>query len=247
MIQIQIDVQTVSSAQLECLTRLSVEYGDGVVRGTTGRALKLDGVRIESVPDVFQRLMDVGLISADGRKGTVGHAVSCPRAGSCPRERFNVVPYALAVSAYLRSFDDDHGLSQEHKIAFSGCPSDCALAAVSDVGFFAQLHEDTRGFSIHVGGGLGPPPVVGVQVEPFARDEDILAVAEAVRRSFLDSSDRTDGRAVPLRHIVERLGADEFIRRYQEHRARIAAEGLPGAVLKVVGPAPCGSHDQETC
>jgi len=246
MMQIQIDVQTLSSAQLECVTRLSCEYGDGVVRGTTGRALKLDGVRIESVPDVFQRLMDGGLISADGRKGTVGHAVSCPRAGSCPRERFNVVPYALAVSAYLRSFDHCDGLSPEHTIAFSGCPSDCALAAVADLGFFAQCRDDTRGFSVRVGGGLGPPPIVGVEVESFAHAANALAVAEAARCLFCHACDQTGGRDVPLRAIVEHLGADEFIGRYQEERARIDAEGVPVAVLKVVGPAPCGSDDQET-
>ncbi|UCD50634.1 MAG: hypothetical protein JSW27_24305 [Phycisphaerales bacterium] len=238
MMQIQIDALTLSSPQLECVARLSGECGSGVVRVTTSQALKIDGVRIESVPYIFERLVEVGLSSRDGQRGADGDITSCPRAGACPRERFDVVPYALAVTPYLRSFDDCHGLSRGHKIAFSGCPSDCALAAVADLGYFAQLHEDARGFSIHVGGGLGPPPVVGVQVEPFVRDEEVLMVAEAVRRLFHGYSDRCDRPEVPLRCVVEHLGADEFIRCYREERAQVDAEGLPCGVLEVTGQSP---------
>lgn len=243
MMHIRIGVQTVSSSQLECVARLSREYSNGIVHVATSQGLQIDDVKIESVPYVFEQFVEAGLSSHDGAGDAVRNVTACARAGLCPREQFNVAPYALAVAAYVRPFDSSYGLSGKHKIAFSGCPSDCALAAVADLGFFAQLREGARGFSVQVGGGLGPPPVAGVQVEAFVRDDDVLAVAEAIKRLFDKYTDRDNEQKATLRGVVERLGADEFIRCYQEQRAKIRAEGLACDVLQVAGPMQCAEDE----
>jgi sulfite reductase beta subunit-like hemoprotein len=237
MVRIRIDAPTVLSPQLEVLARLSCQHGNGFVHVTTGRHLQLDEVRIESVPDVLKGLREAGLFARGGGKDTVCDVTVCPRGGFCPRERFNVAPYALAVETYLWACDSSCNLPRACQIAFSGCPSDCALAGVADLGFFAQRREDVSGFSVHVGGGLDPHPVVGVPVEAFVGDDEVFAVAEAVRRLFDKYGDRADQLKAPLRRVVERLGSDEFVRRYQEERARIVAEGVDCNVLKVTGPA----------
>lgn len=235
--QIRIGVTAASSSQLECIARLSRDYGDATVRVASDPSLQFQAAKAESIPCILEALQAVGLCGPDGDV-TAENIVACPRAGSCPRERFNVAPYALAVAVYLRSFDGPPDLLREHKIAFSGCPSDCALAAVADLGFFAQLRDGVKGFAVRVGGGLGPPPAVGVQVEEFVRDDEVFVDVEVVRR-LVDKYDDRSGRGdTSMRSLVEHLGADEFVQCYREERARVAAEGLARGVLEVTGNVP---------
>lgn len=233
MVRIRIGAGTVSSLQLDTVARLSRQYGNGLVHVTTRQDLQVHEVPIESTPDVLEGLLEAGLSSRGGGGNTVRNVTACSRAGVCPRERFDVAPYTLAVAEYLLQFDSSYNLPRKYKIAFSGCPSDCALASVADLGFFAHLKEGVRGFSAYAGGGLGPNPAIGVKIEDFVRDDEVFEVAEAVKRLFDKYGDRANKHRARLRYVVERLGAAEFVRCYQEERARIRQDGLGCDVPKV--------------
>jgi len=199
MVCIQIDAPVISSRQLETVARLSREYGNGLVHVTAGQNLQLPEIPLESVPDVLEGLREAEFSSEEG---TVCNVATCSRAGSCLRERFNVAPYAGALTAYLRQFDRTCHLLGGHKIAFSGCPSDCALASVADLGFFAHLKGGVRGFSVRAGGGLGPPPAVGIQIEDFViADEvfgcNVLEVAGKTQREEDESLECTQSVRLP--------------------------------------------------
>jgi len=234
MLRIRIGAKVFSSSQLDCIARLSNECGSTMLRVTPDSYLQIHEVKAEALPGVLEALRVVGFSCLDGQVA-LGNVLACSRAGLCPRERFNVAPYVLAVATYLRSSDSVRSLFQTAKVAFSGCPSDCALAAVADLGFSAQVQEDVRGFSVRVGGGLGPPPAVGVQVDEFVRDSEILPVVESVRRLFERYNNQADPCSVSLRGLLEGMGTDEFIRCYREERARIAAQGLACDILEVAG------------
>jgi ferredoxin-nitrite reductase/sulfite reductase (ferredoxin) len=169
---------------------------------------------------------------------------ACPYAGICPCERFDVTPYALAVTEYLIAQPGSYRLPRKYKIAFSGCAADCALAGVADLGFFAQVRGGRPGFAVYAGGGLGAESRVADCLEAWLPAGDCLRVAETVRRLFDREGDRTNRRRARLRFAVARLGADVFAECYRREYAAVVADGVPVcAVAERVAGAPVDRPD----
>ncbi|MHC4463213.1 MAG: sulfurtransferase TusA family protein [Planctomycetota bacterium] len=237
MVRIRIGAGLVLPHQLERIAQLSKKYGNGIVHITTRQDIQIHEVNIEDTPDVLEGLNEVGLSSRGGGGNTVRNVTACPRAGVCPKEEFDVSPYAIATAEYLLQFKSSYNLPRKYKIVFSGCPADCAFASVADLGFFAHLKDGIKGFAVYAGGGLGPNPAVAVKIEDFITDNKILEVAEAIKRLFDKHGDRSNKHKARLRYVVARLGAEEFARLYRKEQEEVHHQGLQGDIPQVRGIA----------
>lgn len=230
MVRIRIGAGLVLPAQLTKIADLSKRYGNGIVHVTTRQDIQIHEVDIEHTPDVLEGLLEVGLAARGGGGNTVRNVTACPRAGVCQNEQFDVAPYAIAAAEYLLQFESSYNLPRKYKIVFSGCSNDCAFASVADVGFFAHVKNNQRGFAVYAGGGLGPNPAVAVKIEEFVPESKVLEVAEAVRRVFDKNGDRSNKHKARLRYVLGRVGEDEFVRLYKVKREQIAEQGLEGDI-----------------
>jgi len=228
MVRIRIGAGLVLPYQLERIAQLSKTYGNGVVHVTTRQDIQIHEVKIEDTPAVLESLLEAGLSSRGGGGNTVRNVTACPRAGVCPKEEFDIAPYAIATAEYLLPFKSSYNLPRKYKIVFSGCSADCAFASVADLGFFAHLKEGIKGFSVYAGGGLGPNPAVAVKIEEFVTDNEFLEVAETIKRVFDKYGDRSNKHKARLRYVLRRFGAKEFIKLYNDERAELRKQGLQG-------------------
>ena len=226
MVRVRIPAGMVFPEQMKRLAQLSREYGDGVLHVTTRQDIQIHKVKIEATPDVVEGLLEVGLSSRGGGGNTVRNITSCPRAGLCPNEAFDVRPYAIAVTEYLLDFASSFNLPRKFKLAFSGCSQDCALASVADLGFFAHAKNATSGFSVYAGGGLGPNPRVGVKIEDFVQAAKVFQVTETMKRVFDAHGDRTNKHRARLRYVLDRVGENEFVKLYKTQLDKIRQEDL---------------------
>ncbi len=233
MVRIRIGAGLVLPYQLERIAQLSKTYGSGVVHVTTRQDIQIHEVNIEDTPDVLEGLLEVGLSPRGGGGNTVRNVTACPRAGVCPKEEFDVSPYAIATAEYLLQFKSSYNLPRKYKIVFSGCSADCAFASVADLGFFAHQKDGVKGFAVYAGGGLGSNPAVGLKIEDFITDNEILEVAEAIKRLFDKHGDRSNKHKARLRYVVARVGTQEFIRLYKLERQEVRKQGLEGDIPKV--------------
>ena len=233
MVRIRVGAGLVRPYQLERIAELSERYGSGVVHITTRQDIQIHNLAIEDTPDVLEGLLEVGLSARGGGGNTVRNVTVCPRAGVCPKEEFDVAPYAIAVAEYLLQFNSSYNLPRKYKIVFSGCSEDCAFASVADLGFFAHLRAGARGFAVYAGGGLGSNPAVAVKIEDFVAEAEVLEVAEAVRRVFDGHGDRSNKHKARLRYVLRRVGQEEFVKLYQAERRQLYKEGLAGDVPAV--------------
>jgi len=80
MMRIKLPGGVLTSPQLRVLTGISKDYGRGIVDITTRQALQFHWLRTQNLPDIFARLVAVGLSSAGA-------------AGDCPR---NILGHPLA-------------------------------------------------------------------------------------------------------------------------------------------------------
>jgi sulfite reductase (ferredoxin) len=233
MVRIRIGAGLVLPYQLERIVQLSEIYGNGIVHVTTRQDIQIHEVRIENTPDVLECLLEVGLSTRGGGGNTVRNVTSCPLAGVCPKEEFDVAPYAVATAEYLLQDRSSFNLPRKYKIVFSGCSEDCAFASVADLGFFAHLKDGIAGFAVYAAGGLGSNPAVAVKIENFIEADKIFEVAEAIKRLFDKHGDRTNKHKARLRYVLAKVGADKFKELYQRERKLLTANGLPYPSPKV--------------
>ncbi|MHC4188029.1 MAG: nitrite/sulfite reductase [Planctomycetota bacterium] len=233
MIRIRIGAGLVLPFQLQRIAELSQKYGNGTLHVTTRQDIQIHEVNIEHTPDVLEGLLEVGLSARGGGGNTVRNVTACPRSGVCPKEEFNVAPYAIATAEYLLQFKSSYNLPRKYKIVFSGCSEDCAYASVADLGFFAHKRDGKKGFAVYSGGGLGPNPAAAVKIEDFVGGNEFLEVAEAIKRLFDEYGDRANKHKARLRYVLKRLGQEEFIKLYINNRKEVQHQSLQGNIPAV--------------
>jgi sulfite reductase (ferredoxin) len=246
MVRIRIGAGLVLPFQLHRIAELSKKYGNGILHITTRQDIQIHEVNIEDTPDIIEGLLEVGLSSRGGGGNTVRNVTACPEAGVCPKEEFDVAPFAIATAEYLLQDRSSFNLPRKYKIAFSGCSSDCAFASVADLGFFAHKKDGLKGFSVYAAGGLGSNPAVAVKIEDFLKADEVFEVAEAIKRLFDKYGDRSNKHKARLRYVLARLGTEEFVKLYKQERETLKFEGLPDEAPQIrdiasVYPAPEGS------
>lgn len=233
MVRIRVGAGMVLPYQLDRVAELSKTYGDGIIHITTRQDLQIHRVNIEDTPAVLEGLLEAGLSPRGGGGNTVRNVTACARAGVCPKEEFDVAPYAVAAAEYLLQDKSSFNLPRKYKIVFSGCSEDCAYASVADLGFFAHVRNGVKGFSVYAGGGLGPNASVGVKIEEFIEGAEIFEVAEAVKRLFDKHGDRANKHKARLRYVLARVGAEEFAELYKKERELLKTDGLPGKLPEI--------------
>ena len=228
MVRVRVPCGSLTSEQLRCLALVAREYGNNAAHVTTRQNVQLHWLKLDKVPEVLWRLARAGLTTLQSGGNSVRTVAACPMAGACPREPFDVTPYAQAVDGHYLGDDAVMHLPRKFKASFSGCPADCAYTSIQDFGAVAVARQENgterRGFRVLLGGGLGVYPRLAEPLEDFVPEEDLLPTCEAVLRLFNRLGDRKNKQKARLKFVLQRLGLEEFRRLVQEEREALRAE-----------------------
>jgi sulfite reductase beta subunit-like hemoprotein len=259
MLRVKVAAGVLTGKQLRMLAEIADKYSTGRGHLTTRENVQFHFVKLENVGAAMRLLADAGLTTREACGNTVRNVTSCPVAGICPGEAFDVTPYALGVSRYLLRHPDFHDLPRKFKIAFSGCEDDgaCAVAGIHDVGLIAQVRGSNgtahRGFKVLVGGGLGSLPTEAAVLSDFLPEEELLPTIEAVLRVFTETGNRKNKLLARLKYVLRAKGIEEFRRLVAEKRkvSQAPAEKfvVPSPIqpsLVTIAPLPLSSAAEET-
>lgn len=240
MQRIKIPMGRVSAAQLDLMAELAEEYSDEILHVTTRQDIQLHFVHIEDTPALMRRLAAVGITTREACGNSVRNVTACQLAGVCNDQSFDVTPYAHAVTYHLLGHKDTQDMGRKFKIAFSGCHEHaCGLAYIHDIGAVAVKRVvdgvERRGFTLYVGGGLGPVPHQAKVLEEFVSEEELLPLCQAVCRVFARLGERKNRARARLKFVVAKLGIEEFRRVVHEERAIIPPEERWTAYLGDLG------------
>jgi sulfite reductase (ferredoxin) len=226
MQRIKIPYGRLTADQLDVLSDVAEEYSDGILHVTTRQDFQLHFVHIDDTPDMHRRLAAVGITTREACGNTVRNVTSCPYAGVCQSERFDVTPYAHALAFFLLGHDDTQDFGRKFKVAFSGCKDNaCGLTNFHDIGAIARTREVggeiRRGFEVVVGGGLGAVPQAAQVFDEFLPEEELLPIAQAISRVFARLGERQNRARARFKFVVKKLGIEETKRQVLEERAKL--------------------------
>ena len=245
MVRVKIPSGLLNAEKLRCLADIAEHYSTGKGHVTTRQDMQFHFVRLEDGAAVMRRLAESGLTTREACGNTVRNVTACHLAGVCPTELFDVTEISEKVAFHLLRNPINQDLPRKFKISFSGCQTECGLAAIHDIGFIAAIREregaTEYGFKVLVGGGLGSSPKLAKLYSEFLPLDEILPLCEAILKIFDAHGDRKTRSKARMKFVVEKWGIVTFKSRVAEEIAILKASGahypaLQGCVKRKESP-----------
>lgn len=212
MVRVKIPWGGLTSAQLERLADTAERTPRRIGHVTTRQNMQFHFVPLADATAVMRALAEVGLTTREACGNTVRNVTVGQCAGICAKEPFDPTPYADAVARFLLRNPMNQNLPRKFKIAFSGCSDDLGLTPIHDIGARAAVRtvdgRTVRGFSIVLGGGLGPAPRLAQPLEEFTPADDLLPTVAAIVRVFDRHGNRENRNMARLKFVVQKLGIE---------------------------------------
>ena len=124
MMRIKIPQGLLTADHLDVLADIGERYSRGFGHITTRQNIQFHFVKLHDVEPAMRMLADAGVTTREACGNSVRNITACPYAGVAADERFDVTPYAEAMTRYLLRQPISSTLPRKFKIAFEGCRED---------------------------------------------------------------------------------------------------------------------------
>jgi ferredoxin-nitrite reductase len=215
--------------QAVALAKISRDYGRGVFDVTTRQAVQFHWLRIEEIPDIFERLGKVGLSTAGACGDITRNITGNPLAGIDPAETIDTAPIVEEVFRFFQHNEDFSNLPRKYKMSISANVHNAAHAEINCLSFVPAVKtidgEEVLGFHVKVGGGLSAKPYLAQALNVFVRPEQVKEVAVAVTTIFRDYGYRIKRHRARLKFLVADWGAEKFTEKLLEYTGPLPEKG----------------------
>ncbi|MGW7541746.1 nitrite/sulfite reductase [Streptomyces sp. NPDC054770] len=230
MLRVRIDGGRLTTQQLRVIGEISQEFARGSADVTDRQNIQLHWIRIEDVPEIWNRLEAVGLSTTEACGDTPRVVIGSPVAGIAEDE---IIDGSWAIDEiherYIGSKEFSN-LPRKFKSAISGSPLLDVVHEINDIAFVGVEHpEHGPGFDLWVGGGLSTNPKIGVRLGAWVPLNEVPDVWAGVIGIFRDYGYRRLRTRARLKFLVADWGAEKF-------RQVLEDEYLKRALVD--GPAP---------
>lgn len=226
MVRTKLPFGHITSGQLNCLADFGDNYSNGILHVTTRQDIQFHYVKIQDVPQGLQDLAEHGLTTREACGNTVRNVTACHKSGTCKEEKFDVTPYAGAISKYLLRHPLTQNLARKFKISLGGCKG-CGLGPIHDIGLNAEIKDGIRGFKVIIGGGLGSSPHLAKLLSEFVPADQILQTCEAIVQIFDQHGDKRNRNKARFKFVVEKYGIEKVRALIQEEFEKLKGTEYP--------------------
>ena len=221
MLRVKIPGGIVTPAQVRAIGELSNVHGRGEGELTTRQNVQLHYLRLDALPDVFERLHAAGLTSAGACGDTVRNITGCPVAGLAADELFDATPVLQEAATRFYGNPDYSDLPRKHKISITACADSCAAPEINCIGLQGALRDGEEGFTMLVGGGLSSVPRLardlGIWVPRAAAVAVLAAILDEWREDLRYRMSRVKAR---LKFMVDDIGPEGIRERIERRLGR---------------------------
>lgn len=157
MMRLRLPNGILTSAQMRVLGEVIERYGDdGSFDITTRQNIQLRGVRIEDLPEIFNKFKSVGLTSVQSGMDNVRNITGDPVAGLDADELFDTRELVSQIQDMITSGGEGNleftNLPRKFNIAIAGGRDNSVHAEINDLAFIPAFKDSQFGFNVLVGG-----------------------------------------------------------------------------------------------
>src|SRR4030095_16606048 len=148
-----------SAPQLRAIGTISRDFGKGFADITTRQQMQLREFTINDVPEIWNRLRGVNLISLQTGMDNIRGVIGCPVAGLTPNELFDASAVVHDFTQMFLGNKDYTNLPRKFNVTITGCKEACTHAEAQDIAMTPAVKTiggaEVQGFNVAVGGKMG--------------------------------------------------------------------------------------------
>jgi sulfite reductase (ferredoxin) len=228
MLRVRCDGGALSAAALRTLGQISTEFARDTADISDRENVQYHWIEVEKVPEIWRRLDEVGLQTAEACGDCPRVVLGSPLAGESLDE---VLDPTWAIDEIVRRYigkPDFADLPRKYKTAISGLQD--VVHEVNDIAFIGVNHpEHGPGLDLWVGGGLSTNPMLGQRVGAWVPLDEVPEVWAAVTSVYRDYGYRRLRAKARLKFLIKDWGIEKF-------RKVLETEYLKRPLID--GPAP---------
>ncbi|PAT10140.1 nitrite reductase (NAD(P)H) [Corynebacterium hadale] len=171
----------VTPAQLQEMGRIAEDFGL-YLKITGAQRIAMFGARTEDLPEIWRRLIDVGMESGQAYGKSLRAVKSCVGTDWCRYGQQDSVAMAINLELRYRGLRSPHKL----KMGVSGCARECAEARGKDIGVIAT----EQGWNLYVGGNAGATPRQAQLLAKDLTDETLIRYIDRYLAFYIRNADR---------------------------------------------------------
>jgi ferredoxin-nitrite reductase len=217
MMRLRIPNGILSGEQMRVLWEIVQRYGDdGNADITTRQNLQLRGIRIEDIPDIFQRLKSVGMTSVQSGMDNVRNITGSPMAGLDADELIDTRELVQKVQDMITNYGQGNyqfsNLPRKFNIAIEGGRDNSVHAEINDIAFVPGYKEGELGFNVVVGGFFSAKRCeaaipINVWVRP---NQEVVDLCRGILEVYRDNGLRANRQKSRLMWLIDEWGIEEF-------------------------------------
>ena len=217
MMRLRVPNGIISSEQMRVLGEIVQRYGDdGNADITTRQNLQLRGIRIEDIPDIFQRLKSVGMTSVQSGMDNVRNITGSPMAGLDADELIDTRELVQKVQDMITNYGQGNyqfsNLPRKFNIAIEGGRDNSVHAEINDIAFVPGYKEGELGFNVVVGGFFSAKRCeaaipMNVWVRP---NQEVVDLCRGILEVYRDNGLRANRQKSRLMWLIDEWGIEEF-------------------------------------
>ena len=243
MLRLRMPGGRLTKEKLKFIAEMVEQYHVDKAHFTTCQAVQLHDLDKDSVCDIMEKAVDVGIITKGGGGYFPRNVMCSPLSGVEMGEYFDVLPYAEAVSDYLLKNADKVTMPRKLKVGFSNSPANVTHATFRDLGFVAA--EDGT-FTVYSAGGLGNNPRMGVKVAENVEPSQILYYVQAMVNTFLAYGNYENRGKARTRYMQEKLGSEGYVKAFLEKLEEVKKNEKLDLNLAVSGTEKAADGELQT-
>ncbi|HEY9597942.1 MAG TPA: ferredoxin--nitrite reductase [Cyanophyceae cyanobacterium] len=227
MLRLRIPNGILSSTQMRVLAEVVQRYGeDGNADITTRQNLQLRGIRVEDIPDIFNRFDQVGLTSVQSGMDNVRNITGSPVAGIDGNELIDTRGLVRTVQDMITNNGKGNpeftNLPRKFNIAIEGGRDNSVHAEINDIAFVPAYKNGELGFNVLVGGFFSAKRCdAAIPLNAWVRpNDDVVDLCRAILTVYRDCGLRANRQKARLMWLIDEWGIDQFREQVEQEFGR---------------------------
>jgi sulfite reductase beta subunit-like hemoprotein len=139
MMRVKVIQGKLSAAQVETMASIAEDFGRGVIDCTTRQCFQIHWIRLENIPEIFDRLEKVGMTTSGACGDITRNVVGCTVSGLAHDEIVDGYATSEAIHDYFLDNKLYSNLPRKYKVSVTGCAEDCARGLINDIALSAAI------------------------------------------------------------------------------------------------------------